>query len=641
MKLARLLLGAALVASATPATAQFHVATDFDLGMDDAAITPDGRYGVVRMNGWQGSILVYDMDSGAQVEQHQCSASFNLLSGPNEDGVAVTNDRAIVIGNCAYICDLAAVGTPGFVLDRHDVGLWARDVALTPDGAFAAVRGGAPATGVGAGGLFVFDMATGAIAAQATGAPLPWSTSYFQVDSVAATDEHAVFLSHLVDPSGNDRTVVTVFELRPAGGGPPVVAYETVGLPGPDRHLRGSPNDLAILPDGDHVAIRSEFELALYDLDGTNTSLTWRRRPKDDPGPPGAAMMDSVEVTDDRIVTITRVSNGGFAAQIDFFDMAGNQRFDRVAGDPHDIAILPGDERLAFRTSSGVFLYDLTAWPAGDALPELAATFVSASSTSFGAGLDTVVAGEDCVIAIARQTPNTDLRVWDVSNDTFAERASILMPDIPNDLEVTPDGTRVVVGGNTFVQIIDLRTATLELSYDPSPGSGGIPWSDGVVTNDEKALAWGYCASQCGWISLFDLFAEPASYCVGAPNSVGAGASLHATGSSSVARNDLALWGTGAVPNRTALLLSGTARTQTPFADGFLCVAGTTQRFPLAMTDGVGSVRQLVDVNGPLNLGGAITAGSTWTFQFLYRDLGGPGGTAANATDGLEIDFLP
>jgi hypothetical protein len=41
-------------------------------------------------------------------------------------------------------------------------------------------------------------------------------------------------------------------------------------------------------------------------------------------------------------------------------------------------------------------------------------------------------------------------------------------------------------------------------------------------------------------------------------------------------------------------------------------------------------------VTGAPATGGAITAGSTWNFQFLYRD-----GRARRTTDAATVTFLP
>ena len=44
----------------------------------------------------------------------------------------------------------------------------------------------------------------------------------------------------------------------------------------------------------------------------------------------------------------------------------------------------------------------------------------------------------------------------------------------------------------------------------------------------------------------------------------------------------------------------------------------------------------------PTNAGGGqINPGSTWNFQFWFRDPMGPGGNGFNLSDGLQVDFCP
>ena len=116
----RLLSALALTLTAAP-QAQTVLGIDRDLGIDDGEITPDGRYGVVRMNGYDGELRVYDMATGNLVQQHNCGTM--LLQMENQDGVAVTNERAVIIGNCAVFGDLTAVGTSAFHMASHVVGV--------------------------------------------------------------------------------------------------------------------------------------------------------------------------------------------------------------------------------------------------------------------------------------------------------------------------------------------------------------------------------------------------------------------------------------------------------------------------------------------------------------------------------------
>ena len=48
-----------------------------------------------------------------------------------------------------------------------------------------------------------------------------------------------------------------------------------------------------------------------------------------------------------------------------------------------------------------------------------------------------------------------------------------------------------------------------------------------------------------------------------------------------------------------------------------------------------------LDITDPPSPSGQITVGSSWNFQFWYRDPAGPGGTGFNLSDGLHAIFCP
>lgn len=159
-----------------------------------------------------------------------------------------------------------------------------------------------------------------------------------------------------------------------------------------------------------------------------------------------------------------------------------------------------------------------------------------------------------------------------------------------------------------------------------------------MAIDDAHAFAFGIGDPyQSGWVSVVSLFDTPASYCVGAPNSVGDGARIHATGSASVAANDLGLWATSVPAGQFGVFFYGADADATPFGNGMLCVGGSLYHLPPTRVNDQGVAGTLVDF-GALPTGGMIVPGSTWRFQFQYRDLAG-GGTLFNLSDGLEILF--
>ena len=101
------------------------------------------------------------------------------------------------------------------------------------------------------------------------------------------------------------------------------------------------------------------------------------------------------------------------------------------------------------------------------------------------------------------------------------------------------------------------------------------------------------------------------------------------------------------MPSQFGLFYYGPQPAQVPFGDGFRCVGGgstgTFRLNPPLMTDSFGdAIRALDMTQPPMGSGsGQVTGGSTWYFQFWYRDPQGPGGSGFNFSDGLQVDFCP
>ncbi|MCB9914055.1 MAG: FG-GAP repeat protein [Planctomycetes bacterium] len=129
-------------------------------------------------------------------------------------------------------------------------------------------------------------------------------------------------------------------------------------------------------------------------------------------------------------------------------------------------------------------------------------------------------------------------------------------------------------------------------------------------------------------------------YCTAAPNSAGAGAELAHTGSLSVAANELALHVRGCPPNHFGLFYYGTSAIEVPFGDGFRCVGGATFRLGVASTGASGNASWSVDLVHPPFAAGQVVPGSTWRYQFWYRDI--PAAQSGfNLSNGLEATFAP
>ncbi len=127
--------------------------------------------------------------------------------------------------------------------------------------------------------------------------------------------------------------------------------------------------------------------------------------------------------------------------------------------------------------------------------------------------------------------------------------------------------------------------------------------------------------------------------CFSSSNSVGAGAVMASQGGTSLSANALLLTSMGAPPGQNGLFFYGPTETVQFFGHGILCVTGGVTRLPVLITDALGAAEQDLDVTLPLHAG-QITAGSTWFFQFWYRDPAA-GGAAFNLSDALGATFCP
>lgn len=204
-------------------------------------------------------------------------------------------------------------------------------------------------------------------------------------------------------------------------------------------------------------------------------------------------------------------------------------------------------------------------------------------------------------------------------------------------IDVTGSG-QYDVGGHLIV----MQRLQLDLSFGGAPpthfdsGStiGGSGFPDLDVAVSEHGMV---CYDR-----VFDLHAVRAlvgsSYCVASPNSVGAGARIGASGSASVAEADFALFCEHAVPGQFGIFFFGPQMTQVPFGDGTLCVTGGSVRLlPPLLAGPNGGVSRAIDFTLP-PAAGRLVPGSSWNFQFWYRDpTGGPSGF--NLSDGLHVTF--
>lgn len=187
--------------------------------------------------------------------------------------------------------------------------------------------------------------------------------------------------------------------------------------------------------------------------------------------------------------------------------------------------------------------------------------------------------------------------------------------------------------------------------YTAAGSPGGSPWDyfgyscDFIGDFDGDGLGdWAVGApAEAGWpyvsVSLSScLYAR--YHCALSSNSTGQPARIRASGSGSCSRNELQLSVTGIAPGKVGRFFMGRDRDSHLLGDGWRCVTGGVQRFgPTLAADSAGELSLALDLtSSPLD---AITAGSVYSFQFWYRDPGGPGGTGINLSDAVELEFCP
>jgi len=145
------------------------------------------------------------------------------------------------------------------------------------------------------------------------------------------------------------------------------------------------------------------------------------------------------------------------------------------------------------------------------------------------------------------------------------------------------------------------------------------------------------------WYEI-DLVLEPSlgePYCLSTPNSTGQSARISAAGSLSIAANDTYLLASACPPGCMGIFFYGAQELQMPFANGYLCINPLS---PLQRVSALSCAGPLGEAQVHLDFptlppAGAILPGSTWCFQYWFRDPKA-GGALANLTDGLRLTFL-
>jgi hypothetical protein len=189
-----------------------------------------------------------------------------------------------------------------------------------------------------------------------------------------------------------------------------------------------------------------------------------------------------------------------------------------------------------------------------------------------------------------------------------------------------PDECEVDCNSNGVNDTTDITSGT---SVDTN--SNGIPDECEALQTGYGFCVSGPCAND-----------YPTAGCL---TSTGVGASIVATGSSSVASDDMFISMTGLPLNEFGLFFAAPIQgAGFPFGDGIRVAVGSTNRFPIQNSGGAGSIAfgpVVSYANSNFPVSGMITAGSNWNFQGWFRDPMGLCGSSFNLTHGLSVDFTP
>jgi hypothetical protein len=207
----------------------------------------------------------------------------------------------------------------------------------------------------------------------------------------------------------------------------------------------------------------------------------------------------------------------------------------------------------------------------------------------------------------------------------------------PNDaVAMVFDGTHLLIGGSdgTIARVNRITGAVL------ATFETGMPISSMAIAPDlEEHPGTAYCFGVTCPCGNDDGQA-------GCENSIGAGARLFGSGTTSVSADDLVLTAEDLPSGTLTKFYMSQIQNQNPFGDGFVCAGGggyPAFRFP-NQSAGLGGVAS----QGPgivqfsiaaFPATGHITAGSTWNFQTWYRNVVGPCGGFINFTNGYSVTF--
>lgn len=199
--------------------------------------------------------------------------------------------------------------------------------------------------------------------------------------------------------------------------------------------------------------------------------------------------------------------------------------------------------------------------------------------------------------------------------------------------------TARVYSGATGSILYELQGDTSEDGFGYDVARVGDVNLDGILDVFVGAPFDGFYGNLPGRAYVISLGTHASNYCTSTVNSSNLPGRIFSDGLGSVAANDFVLHADQLAYSQFGLFFYSTSETQVAFGNGFRCIGNPVFRLsPVTGTSGGNASREL-DLTA-LSGAGAITAGSTWKFQFWFRDPAA-GGAGFNLTDGLSVDFIP
>jgi len=140
---------------------------------------------------------------------------------------------------------------------------------------------------------------------------------------------------------------------------------------------------------------------------------------------------------------------------------------------------------------------------------------------------------------------------------------------------------------------------------------------------------------------------DPTAGCgnAGIDNDTATGADMSASGSPSVAADDIVFTISGMKANQFAIIFVGAGLDSTPAGDGRRCIGGQLVRYPIRQSNAAGEFQlgpgEVVSIAQNFPAGFQPQPGDTWNYQTFYRDPTGPCGATFNTTNALSVTWEP